>query len=408
MSKRILLIGTLDTKGEEYRFVRDLVQQRGAQPVVMDAGVLGEPAFEPDVPAEQVAEAGGTPLPELRENGDRGQAMRVMTDGLRALTKRMYAQDGFDGVLGLGGGGGTQIITAAMRELPVGVPKLMVSTVASGDVQSYVQGKDVTMMHSVVDIAGLNRISRRVLSNAAGAICGMVDQEVPEETDDRPLVAATMFGVTTPCVNRVRELLDERGFEVVVFHATGTGGQSMEGLIEDGYFDAVADITTTEWCDEVVGGVLSAGEHRLEAAARNGLPQVVSCGALDMVNFHAMETVPDRFRNRTLHRHNENVTLMRTTPEECVEIGRRIAEKVNQSTGPVSVLLPLEGVSMIDKAGEPFHDPVADEALFDALRDHLDASVRLVEQDAHINNTAFADALVDELLANWPSLNGEG
>lgn len=405
MSDTILLIGTLDTKGEEYRFVRDLIHDRGAETLVMDAGVLGDPLFEPDVSAEEVAEAGGAPLGELREQGNRGDAMEVMTEGLRHLTKELYLDDQFDGVLGLGGGGGTQIITAAMRELPVGVPKLMVSTVASGDVQSYVAGKDITMMHSVVDIAGLNRISRRVLANAAGAIRGMVDQDVPEDAEDKPLVAATMFGVTTPCVNRVRELLEEQGFEVVVFHATGTGGRSMEGLIEDGYFDAVADITTTEWCDEVVGGVLSAGEHRLEAAADNGLPQVVSCGALDMVNFHAMDTVPEAFRDRNLHRHNANVTLMRTTPEECREIGQRIAEKVNRSTGPTTVLLPLNGVSMIDQDGEPFHDPEADEALFDALRDQLDSSIKRVEKEAHINDDVFAEAIADELVENWNAAN---
>ncbi len=403
MNDRILLIGTLDTKGEEYRFVQKQIHDRGQDTLVMDAGVLGDPLFEPDVSAAEVAEAGGESLDALRDQEDRGHAMDVMTEGLRHLTKKMYAQKRFDGVLGLGGGGGTQIITAAMRELPVGVPKLMVSTVASGDVESYVDGKDITMMYSVVDIAGLNRISRRILSNGTGAISGMVDQEVPSDADDKPLVAATMFGVTTPCVNSVREQLEDEGFEVVVFHATGTGGRSMEGLIEDGYFDAVADITTTEWCDEVVGGVLSAGEHRLEAAAKNGLPQVISCGALDMVNFHAMDTVPEEFRDRNLYRHNANVTLMRTTREECTEIGQRIAEKVNLSTGPTSVVLPLKGVSMIDREGEPFHDPEADRALLDALKENLDPSIEIVASEVHINDPSFANLLVEKLLANWKS-----
>jgi uncharacterized protein (UPF0261 family) len=273
----------------------------------------------------------------------------------------------------------------------------MVSTVASGDVQPYVGIKDVTMMYSVVDIAGLNRISRRVLANAAGAVCGMVEQDMPA-ADDKPLIAATMFGVTTPCVTAVREQLEEAGYEVLVFHATGSGGKAMEGLINDGFITGVADVTTTEWCDELVGGVLSAGPHRLEAAGKKGVPQVVSCGALDMVNFWAVETVPPQFKNRILYKHNPNVTLMRTTPEECAELGRIIANKLNQAKGPTTLFIPLQGVSAIDSEGQPFHLPKANQALFSSLRQNIRPPVELVELDMHINDPAFAVAIADCLL----------
>jgi uncharacterized protein (UPF0261 family) len=397
MARTVLLLGTLDTKGEEYAYVRELIRARGHEALVMDLGILGEPKCAADIGAEEVARAGGSTLADLRARGERGAAVEVMLAGGRALTPALYAQGRFHGVLGLGGGGGTTIITAAMRELPVGVPKLMVSTMASGNVAPYVDVKDVAMMYSVVDIAGLNPLSRRVLANAAGAICGMVEQEVPPATD-RPLIAATMFGVTTPCVDAARKRLAEAGYDVLVFHATGSGGRAMEGLIEAGYFVGVLDVTTTEWCDEVVGGVLSAGPNRLSAAGRRGVPQVVSTGALDMVNFGAADTIPERFRQRTLYRHNPTVTLMRTTAAECEEIGRRIAEQLNRARGPVVLVLPLRGVSMIDAEGQPFHDPRADRALFDALRRHVGNGVRVLEVDAHINDPRFAETLVDELL----------
>jgi uncharacterized protein (UPF0261 family) len=394
---KVLLIGTLDTKGQEFGYVRDLIRARGHEVVVLDVGVLGDPPFAPEVGAEEVARAGGGSLADLRRSGDRGAAIDVMLAGVRALVPELYAAGRLDGVMSMGGGGGTNVATAAMRELPVGVPKLMVSTMASGDVRPYVDVKDITMMYSVIDIAGLNPLSRRILANAAGSICGMVEQEVPA-AEDQPLVAATMFGVTTPCVDAVRDRLERAGYEVLVFHATGTGGRAMEGLIEDGYVMAVADVTTTEWCDEVVGGVLSAGPDRLGAAGRRGVPQVVSVGALDMVNFGGLETVPDRFKDRNLYRHNPNVTLMRTTPPECEEIGRRIAEKLNAAQGPVVLALPLGGVSMIDAEGQPFHDPEADRALFETLRREVADHVEVVEVDAHINDPEFAEALVDHLL----------
>jgi uncharacterized protein (UPF0261 family) len=397
MPGTILLVGTFDTKGAELGYVRSLIEARGHSVIALDAGVLGEPNTHPEISAGQVAAAAGDSLDALRAHGDRGHAMQVMVAGVETLVPRLHAEGRIDGVLGLGGGGGTSIGTAAMRTLPVGVPKLMVSTLASGDTRAFIDVSDITMMPSVVDIAGLNRVSRSILANAAGAICGMIEQQKPR-ADDRPVVAATMFGVTTPCVQRVRERLEEVGYEVLVFHATGSGGRAMEALIDSGYIAAVADITTTEWCDEVVGGILSAGPDRLGAAARAGVPQVVSLGALDMVNFGAMSSVPERFRGRTLHAHNPNVTLMRTTPGECMEIGRRIAEQLNRAAGPTTVLVPLRGVSAIDDEGQPFHDPEADAALYQALRDGLRAPVELVELDLHINDRGFADAVVERLL----------
>ncbi|MEM8487479.1 MAG: Tm-1-like ATP-binding domain-containing protein [Bacteroidota bacterium] len=396
--KTILLIGTFDTKGEEFAYVRDIIRSRGHEVLLMDAGVLGDPAIPVDVSASEAAVAGGSTLAALRAAGDRGTALDVMIAGVSRLTAAMHNAGKFDGVLSLGGGGGTNLGTAAMQQLPVGIPKLMVSTLASSDVHPYVGVKDITMMYSVVDIAGLNRISRQILANAAGAICGMVEQAVASSTD-RPLIATTMFGVTTPCVTRVREQLEAAGYEVLVFHATGAGGRAMEGLISDGYISAVADVTTTEWCDELAGGVLSAGPDRLDAAAAKGVPQVVSVGALDMVNFHAMHTVPETFADRTFYKHNPNVTLMRTSAHECAQLGKIIAEKLNAAQGPTVLMLPLKGVSMIDAEGQPFFDSTADKALFEAIRTHAGPAVELVELDLHINDPAFADAIATKLLS---------
>jgi uncharacterized protein (UPF0261 family) len=398
VSKTILMIGTLDTKGGEYAYVRDLIRARGLETFVLDCGVLGEPVFAPDSPAEKTAIAGGATLAELREKHDRGYALDVMGKGARALAAPWVAEGRFAGVISMGGSGGTSIGTAAMQAMPVGVPKVMVSTMASGNVAPYVDVKDITMMHSVVDVAGLNRLSRRIFANAAGAIAGMAEQEVPA-ADDKPLIGATMFGVTTPCVDRVRERMEARGYEMLVFHAVGSGGRSFEALISDGYFAGVADVTTTEWCDELVGGVLPAGPNRLDAAALHGVPQVVSLGALDMVNFGPADTVPEKFRNRNIYVHNPQVTLMRTTPEECAQLGEIIAKKLNQATGPAALFVPLKGVSAIDVEGAPYWDPEADKALFEAIRKHLDQSkVTLHELDLDINDPAFADAMVDCLV----------
>ncbi len=394
----ILVVGTLDTKGRELAYVRDVIRQQGHDTLLVDVGVHA-PTVQPDISREEVAEAGGVDVAGLAAIGDRGGAVTAMTKAAAAMVRNLFAEDRFQGIISLGGSAGTTIGTAAMQELPVGVPKVMVSTLASGDTRPYVGTKDITMMYSVVDVSGLNRVSRSILGNAAHAVSGMVAGSAapPTEERDKPLIAATMFGVTTPCVTLAREYLEGQGYEVLVFHATGSGGQAMEALISDGFVDGVLDITTTEWCDELVGGVLAAGPHRLEAAALKGTPQVVSVGALDMVNFGPRDSVPERFADRLFYQHNPTVTLMRTTPQECAELGRIIAEKLNGTTGLTKLFIPLRGVSMIDAQGQPFYDPGADKALFDALRGHLRPGIERIELDLNINDPEFALAMAKEL-----------
>jgi uncharacterized protein (UPF0261 family) len=320
----------------------------------------------------------------------------AMAQGAERVVAQLHRDGRLDGILALGGSGGSSIATQAMRALPVGVPKLMVSTVASGDTRPYVGAVDVTMMYSVVDISGVNRVSARIMANAAGAIAGMVGAEVPQLTE-KPLIGASMFGVTTPCVTRARERLEELGYEVLVFHATGAGGQSMEALARGGFLVGVLDTTTTELADELVGGVLSAGPDRLEAAGAAAVPQVVSLGALDMVNFGPRETVPPKFEGRNLYVHNPTITLMRTTPEECGELGRQIGRKLSGAQGPTVLFVPLKGVSMIDVEGQPFYDADADAALFAGLHETLADTVEVHEVDTDINDPVFAVAMADRL-----------
>ncbi|MFP4634823.1 MAG: Tm-1-like ATP-binding domain-containing protein [Nitriliruptoraceae bacterium] len=393
----VVLLGTLDTKGAEYAFVRERIAAAGATPLVVDVGVNEPREVTPDVGREEVAGAVGASAATLAADGDRGAAVETMSEGAAVVLRRLYDEGRLDGVLAAGGSGGSSIAARAMRALPVGVPKLLVSTMGSGDTRPYVGATDITMMYSVVDVAGINRVSGRILSNAAAAVVGMASTE-PPEPPARPTVAATMFGVTTPAVDAARERLEAAGYEVLVFHATGTGGQSMENLVSDGFVSGVLDLTTTELCDELVGGVLSAGPDRLEAAGRAGVPQVVSLGALDMVNFGPRDTVPERFEDRNLYVHNPTVTLMRTTPEETAELGRIIAEKLNDATGPTVLFVPLKGVSMISVEGGVFHDPEADQALFSALRDNLADHVELVELDHAVNDEEFAHAMADRLI----------
>ena len=393
----VVLVGTLDTKGHEYAYLRDRVREHGVDVVLVDAGILDEPQVDADVSRDEVAAAAGVDVTSLAAAGDRGAAVEAMARGATAVALRLRSEGRLDGIAGLGGSGGSALVTQAMRALPVGVPKLMVSTVASGDTRPYVGAVDVTMMYSVVDIAGINQISERILANAAGAVAGMAKAVVPDSAHAKPLVGATMFGVTTPCVTAARERLEELGYEVLVFHATGTGGQSLEALIEAGFVAASLDITTTELADELVGGVFSAGPDRLEAAGERGVPQVVSLGALDMVNFGPRESVPERFAGRNLYVHNPTVTLMRTTPEECAELGRRMAEKLGRATGPTALFVPLRGVSTIAVEGQVFHDPAADDALIGALREHLSPSVELHELDLDVNDPEFALAMANRL-----------
>jgi uncharacterized protein (UPF0261 family) len=398
ISKTVALIGTLDTKGEECAFLRDSIESSGLHTLLIDVGVLDDPPFTPDVSRALVAEAANEKLEALVAKRDRGHSVRTMAAGAVVIIRQLFEQRAIQGVVSLGGSAGTTIATAAMRALPIGFPKLMVSTLASGDTKPYVGTVDICMMYSVVDIAGLNAVSRRILSNAASAICGMVTRQEVAVAGEKPAIAATMFGVTTPCVTAARRRLEEKGYEVTVFHATGSGGQAMEQLIADGAFQGVLDITTTELADELVGGVLSAGPHRLEAAGLKSIPQVVCPGAIDMVNFGPLASVPDRFQERNLHVHNPTVTLMRTTVEECAEIGRITALKLNSARGPATVLIPLQGVSAIDKAGEPFYSPEALGAYCRALKATLSPSIKLVELDAHINDESFARAATDLLL----------
>jgi uncharacterized protein (UPF0261 family) len=397
----VLLIGTLDTKGTEFAYVRDRLKAAGVAVLVADAGVMGPPAFEPDISRDAIFAAAGANAEQVKTAGDRGKAVELAARGAEKIAAQLHKEGRVSGVLSLGGSAGTTIGTAAMRALPVGVPKLMVSTLASGQVQPYVGTRDVMMMYSVVDVCGLNRISRAVLDNAAAAMAGMASSkfQVPSsKSEDKPVVAATMFGVTTPCVESARKILEAAGYEVLVFHATGTGGRTMEGLVRDGLIAGVLDITTTELADELAGGVLSAGPDRLTAAGLTGVPQVISLGALDMVNFGPRDTVPDWYKHRLLYQHNPTVTLMRTTPEEMDRLGKGIAEKTSAASGPTSVFVPLRGVSAIDAEGKAFWWPEADAALFQSVRNWIAPNVELIELDLHINDPAFAAACANKLL----------
>jgi len=393
----VYLLATLDTKGAEAALVRDRLRALGVDVTVVDTGCIGEAAYPGDVTREQVFAAAGASLESLRQRRDRGAAVTQAAAGATALVRATFDQGRVAGVLALGGSAGTTIGTSAMRALPLGVPKLMVSTLGSGQVRQYVGDKDILMFNSVVDIAGINRISRSVLNNAAAAMAGMVRDRALDPADDRPLVAATMFGVTTPCVQQARAILEEAGYEVLVFHATGNGGQAMESLIAEGIIAGVLDITTTELADELVGGILTAGPDRLTAAARRGVPQVVSVGATDMVNFGPPDTVPERFRERRFYQHNPTVTLMRTTAEENARLGEEIGRKVAASRGPAAIVLPQRGVSAIDRAGEAFDDPAARRALLDAVRRH-GRQIELLDLDLHINDAQFAETAAHKLI----------
>ena len=402
MAKTVGIVGTLDTKGIEFQFIKERIEASGTSTCVVNTGSLGEPHFEPDVSADDVAAAGGTSLQALQDGGDRGVAVAAMAEGAAKIIAELQSDGKIDGVISLGGSAGTTIGTTAMRAVPVGVPKIMVSTLASGDTSPYVDTKDISMMYSVVDIAGINSLSRQILANAAGAIVGMVNAEVPP-SEDKPLIGATMFGVTTPCVTKARELLEEAGYEVLVFHATGAGGRAMEDLVKGGFIVGVLDATTTELADELVGGVLSAGPDRLEAAGNLGVPQVIAPGALDMVNFGPPDTVPEQFKDRTFYQHNPTVTLMRTTVAENAELGKIMGQKLSQAKGPTTVIIPKQGVSAIDKEGQPFYSAEAEAAWIENLKANLGDNVTLIEMDNHINDDAFATKLVETLLASLNS-----
>ena len=395
----IAVLGTLDTKGREHAFVAERIRARGHAAVLIDVGTGAEPVVAADVSRAEVAAAGGLDLAALVARGDRGECVAAMAGAAAAVIGRLVAEGRIQGVIALGGGGGTAIASAALRPLPIGFPKLVVSTLASGNTAPYVGTSDIVMMPAVVDVQGLNRISRTILTRAAGAICGMVEADVATAAADKPLVVASMFGNTTACLEAAVPLLEAAGYEVLVFHATGTGGRALETLVASGLVAGVLDITTTELADELVGGVLSAGPERLDAAARHGVPAVVAPGCLDMVNFGPPETVPQRFAGRRFYAHNPQVTLMRTSPEESAALGQLVAGKLNASRGPVQVLLPRRGLSVIGAPGGPFHDPAADAALFEALESGLRPGISCSSLDCGINDPAFARAAVEALLA---------
>ncbi len=391
--KTVLLIGALDTKGVEYAYVRDRLRAAGLEVLVADTSVLEEPQeIVPDITADRLAQAAGTTIDALRAGGDRGEAMSAMASGAATIVREVHDEGRIDGILGMGGTGGTSVISAAMRELPVGFPKVLVSTAAAGDTRQMLGSRDIVLVPSVVDVAGLNRISRLVLAEAAAALAGMVTAPPVEVGEDKPVVAISMFGNTTPCAEACRNALEGDGYEVLVFHATGTGGRTMEDVVNDGLVAGVLDITTTEWADELCDGVFAAGPTRLDAPGEKGIPHVVVPGCLDMVNFGARESVPERYSERQFHIWNPSVTLMRTNPEENAELGRIIGGKLNASQGPVGVLVPLGGVSMLDQKDGEFWWPEANAALFSSLKETLRDDIPYVEVDANINDAAFSEA----------------
>lgn len=403
--KTIVAAGALDTKGTDYKFLVQRLRSHGVNALTVDFGIIGDPPFVPDVTSAEVACAGGGDLTTLRESKDKALAMRVMAQGLPRILSRLREEGRLDGICGMGGSGGTAILSAGMRSLPIGIPKLLVSTVAAGDVSGYVGSADVTLMHSVVDVAGLNRISLQIYTNAAAAIAGMVKAVQPEAADEKPLVAASMFGNTTACIDRARSTLERAGWEVLVFHATGSGGRTMQRLASEGFLAGMLDLTTTELADEVCGGVFSAGPERVKISAATAVPVVLAPGCVDMCNFGSRSSVPDKYRSRLLYEWNPNVTLMRTNVSENRQIGRLIAETANRCAGPAMVLLPLRGVSMLDSSGEPFWDPDADHACFDALRSCLKPGIPVIEVDANINDPVFADRATQVFLELNESLD---
>lgn len=398
MTKTIALIGTLDTKHREFQYIKELIESYDFNTLMIHAGVF-ESGIDADISNRMIANEVGEDIEKIAQEENRAKGTDVLSRGLSEYLPKLYAEGKFDGVISLGGSGGTSIATAGMRELPIGVPKVMVSTMASGNISQYVGISDIMMIPSIVDVAGLNDISKHIFTNAVHAVCGMVDHEYISDDNQKPLIAASMFGLTTPGVTKASELLEKNGYEVIVFHSTGTGGKTMENLIDSNYFTGVLDFTTTEWADELVGGVLNAGENRLESAVKNGVPQVVSLGALDMVNFGPKETVPEKFKGRLFYQHNPSVTLMRTTPEENRELGKIIGTKLKDAKKSTVLMIPTKGFSGLDDEEREFYDPEANQALIDTLIEELVGSkVNIIEVDANINDDIFAEEAVKQLV----------
>jgi uncharacterized protein (UPF0261 family) len=397
----IVVLGAFDSKGAEYAFLVEQVRRQGGQPFTVNFGILGSTdQFPVDIEADEVARAGGGNLETLRTDRDRGAAMKCMAAGAAVVIRRLYDEGRLAGVIGMGGSGGASVITAAMRALPLGVPKVCVSTIAGGDVAPYVGTKDVALIPSITDVAGVNRISRMIMTRAAGAIVGMVRATPEPSATDRPIIAASMFGNTTACVDACRTHLEAAGYEVLVFHATGAGGRTMESLIDEGLVDACLDITTTEWADELCGGVFSAGPDRLSAPGRGGIPHLIVPGCIDMVNFGPVDSVPQKYRDaaRLFYEWNPAVTLMRTDVDENRRLGEIFAEKANAAKGRTAIMIPLRGVSVLDGDAQPFCNRDADNAMFAALREALRPDVPVIEIDANINDPEFARQAVETML----------
>lgn len=395
MAGKIVVLSTLDTKGFETKFLKEQIEIRGLETTIIDFGVIGQPVFKPDITREEVAEASDTVMTELISKNDRGLAMNILSKGVVKIVNTLYLAGKLDGIISLGGSMGTTVGTAAMRCLPIGIPKIMISTMASGDVRAFVGTRDITMMYPVVDILGLNSVSRKILANAAGAISGMVQQTVAIQNKERSLVSITMVGITTPCIMKAKSLIEERGYDTIVFHATGSGGQAMEELIDEGLIKGVLDVSIPEVAGELVGA-LTAGPNRMEAAGRKGIPQVICPGAADGVVFMGMDKVPEKFRNRKLLGVAPNITVMRTNEDENAILGKIVAQKANKALGPIKILIPLKGFSAFDAKGEWGYDPEADRAFISALRENIDdEKIEVIDMDVHINDEEFARKLVD-------------
>ncbi|UUY70099.1 Tm-1-like ATP-binding domain-containing protein [Staphylococcus warneri] len=396
--KTVAIIGTFDTKAKEFSYVKDEIERLGFNTLMIHTGVY-DSLISVDITNQQVLDEVDVDITELIRKSDRAYATDMLAKGMQSLLLKLFEAQKFDGVISLGGSSGTAIATAGMKELPIGIPKVMVSTMTSGDISQYVGTSDIFMMPSIVDIAGLNKISKQIFMNAINALGWMLSDYELDFNEDKPLIAASMFGVTTPVVTQATEILEQHGYEVVIFHATGTGGKAMEDLIRSGYFEGVLDLTTTEWADQLCGGVLSAGESRLDAAIENNIPQVVSLGALDMVNFGPKETVPEQYKNRLLYQHNPSVTLMRTTVEENIKIGHKIVEKLNKADTNTALVIPVKGISAIDKDGEIFYDEKATQALINTIKENLNSNITIHELDYHINDKTFSNE-VSRILIN--------
>lgn len=404
MSKKVVVVGTFDTKATEYKFVIDLIKSRGYQAITINTGVLGfTDLFHIDIPSELVAKEGGTDIDTLRRANDRGKAIAAMSDGVSKVVVDLFEREKPDGIIGMGGTAGTLMVTSAMRTLPFGLPKICVSTVASGDVSPYLGTSDIIMIPSLTDISGINSLSRVILTNAVGALSGIL--EISKEVDaEKPIIAASMFGNTTPCIDMCRKMLNLKGFEVLVFHATGAGGKTMEKLIKEGVIQGALDMTTTEWADTICGGVFDAGMERLDAPGKMGIPHLIAPGCIDMCNFGSQSTIPAQYKDRLFYQWNPNVTLMRTTVEENRKLGEIFAQKANEAKGEIAFIVPLKGFSMLDAMNDKndpqiFWDPSADKAFLEGLKSKLRSGIHIEEIDANINDSIFAEKAVDKFLS---------